>query len=79
MSAIPPKADIHCDGRIVRFGPITEVAPLFDDLVAPAISVAGTDSASAQRGEKPNRVFLEAQESLAGVARQPYFRDFSCK
>jgi hypothetical protein len=25
MSALPPKADIHCDSRNVSFGPITDI------------------------------------------------------
>jgi hypothetical protein len=25
MSALPPKADIHCDGRNVRFGPEADI------------------------------------------------------
>jgi hypothetical protein len=29
MSAIPPKADIHCDGRNVRFVPIADIERLY--------------------------------------------------
>jgi hypothetical protein len=34
MSALPPKADIHCGNRNVRFGPEADtVTALFDHLV----------------------------------------------